>query len=130
MGLLYTALVSAGITNPPGSAEATLVATPNLIADNAGPNNPVTIEGVIALTAGTGVTSVSVRIRQGPTTGGVQIGPTAAVTLAAGNSAIIPFQVTDATTYLNAASPYSVNVVCTGATGATTITYVAVQVSD
>ena len=82
---------------------------------------PVRISGVINLTAGTGVTAIVLRVRQGVGTGGAVVGAAQTFTLAAGNSASIPFAVDDVTGLIQSGTAYSITVVQTGATGASTV---------
>jgi hypothetical protein len=113
---------------PGSAAETALTNTAVLQADlpgalgQAGPAvQPVKISGVINLLAGTGVTALVIRVRQGVGTAGAVVGAAITHTLAAGSSASIAYSVEDTTGVIQAGTAYTVTLVQTGATGASTI---------
>lgn len=71
-----------------------------------------TIQGVVNFTAGTAATAVTVRCR---TSGGTQFGTSQVVTIAAGNSANIPFMFSDVSGL--ATNTYTISLQQTAATG-------------
>lgn len=93
--------LTAGITAPVNAAE-TAIASINLGPALANPplqplpvGVPTLIAGVINITPGTTTSAVVIRVRQGIGTGGALVGNADTYTLAAGNTATIPFQKVD-----------------------------------
>lgn len=97
------------------SAETVAVTFPVLAT---GPVSKVIIRGTICLTAGTGTTAITVRIRQGTTVAGAQVGNTVQQTIAAGNTGVFTIDVEDTTGWLQAAggNQYVLTVLQTGGT--------------
>lgn len=106
-----TALISTGVLQ---------AALPQAMGQQGPASQPVKISGVLAVTAGTGVTSVTLRVRQGVGTGGTVIGAAIPLTLAATNSGVLAFSVEDTTGVLEAGTAYTVTLVQTGASAAST----------
>lgn len=117
---------------PANANETALINTPVLQAElpgafgQAGPApQPVKIKGTVNITAGTGVTALVIRVRQGVGTGGAVVasGALSGVhthTLAAGSSASVEFAVEDTTGAIQAGTAYTVTLAQTGATAAST----------
>lgn len=85
---------SSGNATLTNAAEGVILTCAALPSD-AVPGTPVRISGYINITAGTSTTAVVVKIRQGSTTGGTQVGNSITHTLAAGATASIYFDVID-----------------------------------
>jgi hypothetical protein len=73
------------------TAETVAVALPQ-VAEAAGGGGGILIHGYVNFTPGTTAVSAQIKVRQGGTTGGAQVGPTDTVAgLVAGNPVSIPF---------------------------------------
>lgn len=80
--------------------------------------NNYAIDGSMNITAGAGTTAVVVRCRRGNGVTGAVVGQVETDTLAATNSASIPFDFTDQNAPANTFTGYSITVTQTGGTGA------------
>lgn len=78
------------------------------------------IRGVVNITAGTGTTAVTVRVRQGSGSSGAIVGAAATHTLAAGASASIPYSFIDPATS-GTAQQYTATIQQVGASGNGTV---------
>ena len=106
------------------NTETTVLSTP--MPDVVEPvDHGVLVSGSLNITAGTGTTAVVVKVRQGVGTGGTQVA-SMTVTLAAGNSASIPFSVLDLAPGANPGR-YTVTVTQTGGTAAGTVNQATVR---
>jgi hypothetical protein len=121
------------------SALATNVSTEGVIAGsntidyNAAAGQGLIVRGVLNVTAGTGTTAVVIRVRKGNQITGALVGLAQTVTLAAGSSATIPYEVLDNAPITAGVDPqgaqsvgqnmYSVTIQQTGGTGAGTVNY-------
>lgn len=117
---------------PANANETALISTPVLQAALPGAfgepvvaPQPVKIKGTINILAGTGVTALVFRVRQGVGIAGAVVASGALTgvmthTLAAGNSASVEFAVEDTTGLIQAGTAYTVTVAQTGATAAST----------
>jgi hypothetical protein len=121
---------------PASAAETALISTPVLQAALPGAfgqqepqPQPVKVSGVLNVLAGTGVTALVIRVRQGVGVAGAVVGVAQTVTLAAGNSASVPFSLEDTTGAVQAGSAYTVTVSQTGATAASTVNTFDLEVS-
>lgn len=79
---------SSAATNIPTTTETVLATSPPLSAD--GQSQSVALEAVAGFTAGTGTTSVTVRIRRGTGITGAVVASAAGITVAAGNLVSVP----------------------------------------
>lgn len=125
------AIQSTGL--PTNGAETVIITTPGYVYDNPqafvgtehlGAGQGVTVSGVVVFTVvGSGVTSASVRIRQGALAG-IQVGATFTAPVAAGVPNVIPFIGNDLSRFPAQAGGgvYVVTVSETAATGASTVT--------
>lgn len=104
------------------TSETVVASCPALPLD-AVPSTPIRISGVVNITAGTGTTAVVVKIRQGNTVGGTQVGVSLTHTLAAGASGQIAFDLLDSSFI---STGYCVTVTQTGASGNGTINDAAI----
>jgi hypothetical protein len=134
--VLYRYQNQATTALPASAAETALISTPVLQGALPGAfgqpvvaPQPVKVSGVLNITAGTGTTAVVIRVRQGVGTGGAVVGAAQTVTLAAGNSASVPFSIEDTTGALEAGTAYTVTVSQTGATAAGTVNTFDLEVS-
>lgn len=91
---------------------------------------PNLIEGSVNITPGTSTTAVVLKIRQGSTTAGTQVGPSITTTLAAAASGNVPFQVEDASPVANAGNIYCVTVTQTAGAAAGTVNYAYAKVTS
>lgn len=107
-----------GTVNVVTTAETVALVTPPVSTTFAG--DSIDIEGMVDLTAGTGTTAVTLRIRRGNGITGTVVGVAEPDTLAAGNSAALQFQGVDTPGDV-AGQVYSLTVQQTGATGNGTI---------
>jgi hypothetical protein len=118
---------TSGLSNPAAAAETVVYTTPNILTGQG--DGAIGITGTINLTPGTGATAATVRIRQGSLTGPI-VGGSPAHTVAAAAAQSISFGVTDTTPFTEQAggAPYVVTVQMTGASAATTINVLDVEV--
>lgn len=86
-----------------------------------GNSNNYAIEGSLNVTPGATTTAVVVRCRRGNGITGTVVGVSETDTLAAGNSATIPFDFTDSAAPANSFAGYSITVQQTGGTAAGTV---------
>lgn len=121
---------------PANANETALLSTPVLQAvlpgafgEPVGAPQPVKISGVINILAGTGVTALVLRVRQGVGLAGNVVGAAMTLTLAAAASGAFAFSVEDTTGALQAGTAYTVTLAQTGATGASTINTFDAEVS-
>lgn len=84
---------------------------------------PNIIEGMLNVTPGTSTTAVVVKVRQGSTTAGTQVGTSMTHTLAAAANGSIPFAVEDAAPVANAGNVYCVTLTQTAGAAAGTVNY-------
>jgi hypothetical protein len=108
-------------TTPPAigaSTESTVISS-TVNMENQPSGQGVGVNGSLNITAGTGTTAVVVRVRAGVGTGGALIGVAMTNTLAAGNTATIPFAVLDPTVV--GTVQYTVTVQQTGGSVAGTV---------
>lgn len=98
------------------SAETVLAVTP---VQSVAAGLRVLIRGVVNLAAGAGTTAVVLKVRQGATVGGAQVGASYTVTLAAAANGSVPFAVEDASGWLGQAGggQYCITLTQTGGTG-------------
>lgn len=85
-----------------------------------GAGSQVTMEGELNMTAGTAATAVTVRVRRGTGITGTVVGESNPVTVAAGNTVPLPWQVVDTPGEV-AGQAYVVTVQQTAATGNGTV---------
>jgi hypothetical protein len=121
---------------PASAAETALISTPVLQAALPGAfgqpvvsPQPVRISGTINITAGTGVTGLTLRVRQGVGLGGAVVGATEIDTVAAGASSPFTFAVDDVTGLVESGTAYTVSLVQTGASAASVINTFDMEVS-
>lgn len=121
---------------PASAVETALINTPVLQAALPGAfgeipaaPQPVKVSGVINITAGTTVSAIVIRVRQGAGVGGAVVGAAMTHTLAAAASASIAFAVEDVTGAIQAGTAYTVTVVQTAGTGASTVNTFDLEVS-
>lgn len=101
-------------------------ALPGALGEQPGAPQPVKIKGTLNILAGTTVTAIVIRVRQGVGVAGAIVGAVAPLTgvithtLAAAASASIEFAVEDTTGAIQVGTAYTVTVSQTGATGAST----------
>lgn len=118
-----------GVATGTNTETAALTISPAVII-SAPSGEGVMISGSLNITAGTGTTAVAVRCRRGVGVGGTQVGPTVNVTLAAGNSATIPFDHFDTAASATQSDPvlgdqWTITVQQTGGTAAGTVNYIS-----
>lgn len=132
MSLMFkTTATGAAVTNPAAAAETVLFSSPVLTSgpsEAPGAGQPTDIKGVINLTAGAGTTAVVIKLRQGNTTAGPQVGPSVTHTLAAAASAQIAYSFSDNSGAMQGGIQYSVTATQTGGTGAGTTNMVDMAV--
>lgn len=114
---------------PANATETALISTPVLQAalpgafgqppGQAAPQ-PVRINGNINILAGTGVTALVIRVRQGVGVAGAVVGAAQTLTIAAGATGAFSFAVDDTTGAIEAGTAYTVTMVQTGASAAST----------
>lgn len=118
------------------NSQTVTVATETALATN-GPNvlnavpatARVTITGVVQCAAGTGGTAATVKVRQGTTTGGTQVGASVVSPAAsAGVAAVVPFSVVDLAPPNN--GQYVVTVTFAGNTSSVVTSTIVVTVDD
>jgi predicted flavoprotein YhiN len=90
--------VAAGTTLVTTAETVAAVITP-AVAVNAPSGEGVALSGSIALNTGTAATSVNVRIRQGATAAGTQVGQTLGAPVSASSPALVPFDVVDTSAF-------------------------------
>ena len=120
MGVRLPSVATITVANalPSSGATAVLLITPgiNVPLDN----TQVVVEWYFSLTVGTGTTGLTVQLRRGTTTSGVQVGFNVSQTVVAGNTAILSGMNVD-TPGVVAAQPYCLCVTQMGCTVAGTI---------
>lgn len=89
------------------------------------------IRGMATVTLGTGATGASIRVRQGSSIAGTQVGTDFNVQGTAGNTIAIPFSIPDTSAFAlnNAGALYTIGVIQTGApSGAGTVVRCSVEI--
>lgn len=121
---LTQAFVS-GVSSP--AAETAIATTPALGVVAPATATGVIIRGSLNVTAGTSATAVVIRCRAGAGTGGPLIGAALTHTLAAGNSASIPYDFVDSN-FTDPGQSYTITVAQTSASVAGTVNQAEVEI--
>ena len=116
--MALTAAQVSGVSSP--AAETAIVTTPALGVQQPATCTGVIIRGSLNVTAGTSATAVVIRCRAGNGVGGALIGSALTHTLAAGNSASIPYDFLD-TNFTDPGQSYTITVAQTSASVAGTV---------
>lgn len=108
-----------------GATETVVLTVPNI--DTTNNQGRVLITGIIAITPGTSATAITVKIRRGTTTAGVEVGTADSQTGSATAPRIIPFHVEDQPGEV-AGQSYVITVTETSATADGTVSVVTASV--
>lgn len=122
MYALFSGNISAG-TLP--AAEGVTQAIP---VQSPVPEGRIRIRGHLLVTGNASAGTITIRIRQGTTTGGTQVYTTGALTAAVSAALSIPFEFEDDTNWINGAGQYVITSVDSAGAGTVNGGYVAVEV--